>query len=277
MNKLEQSRNIFEEAIALHNPQTIILGLSGGSDSLATYYVAKALGIKIDYILHCWTRTGIEETTHFVRNFAQAEGIPYLEADAGTSYEDYVMRKGFFGKGNDAHKFAYHILKKQHLFKSISGVRQRRRNFKVLILNGARIEESANRALKFGDRYWQVDSSAKSNIWLNLIHYWTKQECTDFLAESKAKINPVSRELCRSGECMCGTMQSHQERAEAAVIFPEWGKQMDALEVRVKERFPWGWGETVPKSWQAEKHGQLRLFGDDFQPMCSSCVLNSKT
>lgn len=272
MDKLDQSKQLFDQAIAIHSPQVVILGLSGGNDSLTTYYVAKALSIKIDYILHCWTRTGIEETTHFVRNFAQAEGIPYLEADAGTSYEDYVMRKGFFGKGNDAHKFAYHILKAQHLRKAISSVRLRRRNFKVLILNGARIEESANRALKFGDRFWQADSSAKNNIWLNLIHYWSKQQCNDFLAESKAKINPVSRELCRSAECMCGTMQSQQARYEASCIFPEWGKQLDALEAKVKQRFPWGWGENIPKSWQAEKFGQLRLFDDNFQPMCSSCI-----
>lgn len=74
---------------------------------------------------------------------------------------------------------------------------------------------------------------------------------------------------------MCGTMQSHQERAEAAVIFPEWGKQMDALEARVQERFPWGWGQPIPKSWQAEQHGQLRLFDNNFQPMCSSCVFKN--
>lgn len=268
---LLQSQEIAQEAISAYNPYAVVLAMSGGDDSMATYYVAKTLGIKIDFILHVNTRTGIQQTTEFVRQFAQSEGIPYIEGDAGTAYRDYVLRKGFFGRGKKAHEFSYHVLKKDPLRRAISAnIRQKTRGRNVLLLNGVRIEESDNRAKSFTNKVIRPDNP-KSNIWVNLIHYWSKVQRDDFLAECKAVRNPVTKELCRSGECMCGTMQSQQAREEAAFFFPEWGKELDELEKEVSKKFPWKWGEEIPKDWQLEKQGQLRLFDRDFQPVCTGC------
>lgn len=268
---LEQSQEIYQRAIAQYPPYAIVLALSGGNDSLATYYVAKALGIKIDFILHCNTRTGIRQTTEFVRSFSEEVRIPYIEADAGDSYKNYVLRKGFYGRGTIAHTYTYHTLKHQHIRAALSqNIRHRRKGRNILILNGARILESDNRAKNFAGKEVRPDGKSK-NIWVNLIHYWSKPQCTYFLNECKAPCNPVARELCRSGECFCGSMQSDQARLEASTLFPEWGAWLDALEAKVMQNFPWKWGQEIPRSWALEKQGQLRLFDQDFQPMCSSC------
>jgi 3'-phosphoadenosine 5'-phosphosulfate sulfotransferase (PAPS reductase)/FAD synthetase len=273
MNELlQQSHEIAKEAIASYSPYAIVLAISGGNDSIATYYVAKRLGIQIDFILHINTRTGIRQTTEFVRKFAESEQVVYIEGNAGTAYENYVMRKGFFGRGKTAHTYSYHILKKDCLRKTLSAnIRQGQRGRNILILNGARIEESDNRAKNFANKVIRQDTQ-KSNIWVNLVHYWKKIDRDEFLTECKAVCNPVAKELCRSGECMCGTMQSQQAREEAAFFFPEWGEWLDKLERRVMQRFPWKWGQDIPKTWQLEQKGQLRLFDADFQPMCSDCV-----
>lgn len=272
---IESSREILQRAIVDYDPYAIVAMTSGGNDSLCAYYVTRALGVTPNYILHGRTGTGIPETTEFVRSWAIRQGIDYIEADAGNSFEDYVLRKGFFGRGRTAHTYAYHILKARPFRSALSSnIRKRKRKRNILLINGARIEESNNRKANMTEPI-RHDPSVNSNIWVNVIHEWTKEQRDDFLAECRAPQNPVARELCRSGECMCGTMQELQARTEAAALFPRWGAWLDGLERRViGSGFPWGWGHSVPNGWVSEQNGQLALpLGEEFQPMCVSCKI----
>ncbi|WP_162918495.1 phosphoadenosine phosphosulfate reductase domain-containing protein [Taklimakanibacter deserti] len=121
--------------------------VSGGKDSAASHQVARELGVKIDAVIHGNTRCGIPETSQFVRDTYGAMG-EFIEADAGTAYEAYVMRKGFFGKGIDAHGFAYRILKADPFRAAISKhFRKRKRGVRVMLLNGARKADGSRRPL----------------------------------------------------------------------------------------------------------------------------------
>lgn len=261
--KIEDSAAILRQAIADHNPTHIVSMVSGGKDSAANDQVARELGVKIDMVVHGNTRCGIPETSEFVRDTYGALG-ELVEADAGTAYEDYVLRKGFFGKGVSAHAFAYRVLKAAPFRKAISkAIRQGKRDVRVLLLNGARKDESENR-----QKHLQVtrrDPGAPGNIWVNLIHNWSQDARDEYLTSRSTPINPVAVQLCRSGECMCGTMQSKEERAEAAVLYPGWGNWIKGLERAVIEKHGFGWGDQFPR---ARKEGQ----GDMFQPMCSDCA-----
>lgn len=257
--------NILEEVQQLEPYATCVL-FSGGKDSMAAYQVCKAQNVKIDYLIHINTRTGIQETTNFVRNFAESEGVTYIEGDAGTKYEDYVLRKGFFGTGSHAHSFAYHLLKQHVLASAIShNIRHGRRNRNILLINGARTDESSRRMLGCGSVPIRKD---RTGVWVNVINDWTKDDRDDFLKECKAPVNPVTTKLCRSGECLCGTMQSKQTREEVGYFYPEWEMWMAGLEAKVRKKFPWGWGENMPKNYALEKAGQLNIFD---QQLCTSC------
>ena len=275
---LDSTREIWQQALEKHpEPYAIVLALSGGNDSRATYYAAKALNIPVTHILHIHTGTGIQQTTEWVRWFATEHAkLPYLEGSAGNRFEKRVLTHGFIGRGFRAHEIAYHLLKRGALVKTLSQeIRQKKRNRTILLLNGARLSESDNRAKNFANTPIRADKPRSKNVWVNLLQHWSKQDCFDICDENHAPQNPVARELCRSGECMCGTMQEIQARSEASSIYPEWGRWLDSLEMRVKETFPWGWGEPVSKEWLAEKAGQMRLFdAETFQPMCSSCNAN---
>lgn len=276
---LDSTRRIWEDAQRQYpNPFAIVLALSGGNDSRATYYAAKALGINITHILHIRTGTGIQQTTDWVRWFANDYAkLPYLEGDAKDRFERRVLGHGFIGRGLDAHAIAFHLLKRDVLTATLATIRQRKRNRPILILNGARQSESLNRGKNLTQAI-RPDTPGSSNVWVNLLQHWDKPHCTSICEAHNAPQNPVARELCRSGECMCGTTQEPAARAEASVLYPEWGAWLDDLEQRVMARFPWGWGQPIPKSWSAEKAGQLRLFGaTDFQPMCTSCTAQEAT
>lgn len=262
---IEASKDIIERAIAEYSPHAIVSMVSGGKDSLAAYLVAKELQTPISHILHGITGTGIAETTNFVRTFAANEQPTYIEANAGTSYVDYVQRKGFFGRGMMAHSYAYHMLKRMHFNRALSvNIRQRKRGRTILLLNGARVQESANRAKNLS----QPIRADGGNVWVSVCHDWSKEQRDEYLDRAGAPCNPVTEKLCRSGECLCGTSQNQATREEAAFYFPEWGKWLDDLEKPIKARFGYGWGDDTPAWIKQEAAGQMRLF----QPLCVDCL-----
>lgn len=269
MNDLiKESKEIYDRAVKDFKPSAVVLMLSGGDDSMTAWNVARELGIKLDFIIHGNTRTGISETTDFVRKEVNRWSCgKYLEADAKTAYTDYLIRKGFFGAGLSAHAFSYHILKQDHFESTVAkNIRQRRRDFKILFLNGGRRNESENRKITFKNPI-KVTKRRPNDIWVNIINEWDKSDCKDYLDGNGIRRNPVSINLCRSGECMCGTMQSKGDRIEAAYFYPDWGARLDALEKHIKSLHGFGWGETKPKQRDVRQ-------GDLFQPMCVGCTKN---
>ncbi|WP_164749178.1 phosphoadenosine phosphosulfate reductase family protein [Mesorhizobium sp. M1A.F.Ca.IN.020.04.1.1] len=260
---IQSSAEILKAAIERFNPTHFVSMVSGGKDSAASDQVARELGVKIDFVMHGNTRCGIAETSQFVRDTYGKLG-EYVEADAGTAYEDYVIRKGFFGKGLSAHAYAYRVLKATPFRKAVSAaIRKGKRDIRVMLLNGARKDESENRQKHL--QVWRQDPASPGNIWVNLIHDWSQDDRDEYLDSRGTPINPVAKALCRSGECMCGTMQSKEERVEAAALYPAWGKWLADLEYEVVSKHGFGWGAPFTKHrdvWQA----------DLFQPMCKDCI-----
>jgi 3'-phosphoadenosine 5'-phosphosulfate sulfotransferase (PAPS reductase)/FAD synthetase len=266
---LKRSREIVNQAIADYQPYAIVIMFSGGDDSLTAYHLAKALEVPATHFLHGVTGTGIPQTTEFARRIGKESGLCYIEANAGKTYEKYIWRKGFFGVGDAAHLLAYHELKNHHFEKALSRhIRKGQRERPILLINGARWQESRNRErMKEQPVKLARKNRPNYNIWVNIINDWTRLDCTEFLADYQR--NPVTELLHRSGECMCGTMQSQEQRKEAAFWFPEWGRWLDELETAVKDKHGWGWGESIPTWFSQAKAGQLFL--DGFMPMCHKC------
>lgn len=264
--RLLSSKEIVDRAIADYKPYAIVAMVSGGDDSLTALNVSKELNIPITHIMHGVTGTGIKQTTEFVRELVYAKGMPlYLEANAGSAYENYVMRKGFFGTGLRAHNYSYHILKWTHFRATVSKyIRHKKRNRKILFINGVRRNESENRMKSMINPIKEVGP----NVWVNIINDWEKYDCAKYLDGERIERNPVSIKLCRSGECMCGTMQSKGDRTEATYFFPEWGEWIKSLEDAVKFKgFNWGWGENKPKERKPTAQMQMA-----FKPMCVGCI-----
>lgn len=277
-DRLSESYEIYHNAMLTYKPYAVVLMLSGGDDSLLCERIINELGIPIDYIIHGVTGTGIIETQQFVREVAKNSGFKYAEANAGDAYEKYVMRKGFFGKGNDAHAKAYHVLKAQPFRTSIShNIRHGIKNRYILLLNGVRVDESENRADKLGDNPYNIDPAAPKNIWVNIAHWWTTRERDEYLAGNSVKRNPVAILLNRSGECLCGSMQSMATGLQAAELFPVWGKWWMNIRREVIKRFPWDWSQNINQYHLKEMRGQGNLFKTEpFMPMCVGCKVKVK-
>lgn len=262
MSALESSAAILRGAIEAHSPHFIVSMVSGGRDSACSHAVALELGVKIDLVIHGYTRTGIPQTTAFVKDQYGSGGPELIIADAGTNYEDYVLRNGFFGVGRGPHNFAYHVLKHRPFRAAISAnLRKRRRGVRILLIGGVRKYESANRMKLPAMR---ADPEQAGNVWVNICHEWSAEERDAYLKSRGVSINPVAVQLCRSGECMCGTMQDARDRAEASALYPEWGQWLDRLETEVRAKHGFGWGEKYPTKRAANQP-------DLFEPMCVGC------
>ncbi len=254
------STEIIRNALASYQPTHIVAMVSGGRDSAAAYGAAEEMGLPVDLILHGNTRTGIPQTTEFVTDYYGSRRPDFAVADAGDAYERYVMRKGFFGKGRRAHNFSYRILKADPFRAAISRlIRQRKRGVRVMLLNGARKAESENRRQNLAPT--RLD---KGNLWVNIIHDWTADDRDRYLASREIPINPVTQALCRSGECMCGTMQSVGDRIEASALYPAWGTWLDDLESRALTKHGYGWSDPGPAYRDPNQT-------DLFEPMCVQC------
>lgn len=258
---ISSSIRLMESAIANYQPTHIVAMVSGGRDSAAAYAIAEEMGLPVDLILHGNTRTGIPDTTQFVTDYYGNRRQDFALADAGNAYERYVMRKGFFGKGRSAHNYSYRILKADPFRAAISRlIRHGKRGIRVMLLNGARASESENRRINLPRT--RMD---KGNMWVNICHDWTNGARDAYLASRDVPINPVANVLCRSGECMCGTMQTNGDRIEAAAFYPSWGNWLNDLEATVKAKHGFGWGDTGPEYKDPRQD-------DLFQPMCAGCA-----
>lgn len=266
------SKEIIDESIKTYKPYAIVMMFSGGNDSLCALRVCELLNVPITHIMHGITGTGLTETTDFARKIASQTKYVYIEPNAENKYEEYILRKGFFGIGEIAHSYAYHILKREHFSKSLSKhIRQNKRGRNILLLNGARHQESQRRK-RTKKHPIRKDGS---NIWVNVIHNWTALERNIFLESYET--NPVYDIIHKSGECLCGTMQHpfEETRKEITYWFPYWGEKIEKLEKAACEKgFCWKWGEDIPRWVKVAK--KLQKIGmDDFTPMCSSCVLRN--
>lgn len=265
---LIESKQIVEKAIIDNKPYAVGIMLSGGDDSITALQVAIMLGVKIDFIMHGVTGTGLKDCRKYVQEVSKNVNIPLIEADAGSAFEDYVKRKGFFGKGKDAHKFSYHILKTNPFEKALSkNIIRGQRGKKILLLNGVRVEESDNRMDNFGDNPYRTRNQ---QIWVNIIHWWSKKECLELLDSEGVKRSPVAIALGRSGECNCGTMQNEADRITAAEYDPEWKEWMWDIRKFCISKFGWDIGQNPSKKRLAELKQESCNISDDM-PMCVGC------
>lgn len=277
-DELRQSLEIYDEAMTTFKPYAVIAMVSGGDDSLLLFHVLRELNIEVDFVMHGVTGTGIQETTDFVRQLVKNSGTNYLEANAKDAYLKYVMRKGFFGKGNDAHAKAYHVLKAQPFRTAVShNIRHGKIGRYVLFLNGVRVDESENRADKLGDKVFNIDPAMKKNVWVNILHWWTTKRRDEYLAGNSIERNPVSVLLGRSGECWCGSTQSLAAGNEAAIAFPVWGKWWYDTRKAVLAKWPWDWSSNINQYHLKEVNGQGNMFNaEPFMPMCVGCKSKTK-
>lgn len=280
-DKIEWTKRLLRMVEEKYSPKYYCWLFSGGNDSLTVGCITKEVG-RIDYAIHCDTGTAIPEVLLFCREHCIENNIPLIveRPKLKDTFETYVLEYGFPGKNNVQHFEMYKRLKDHSLQRAISQIRNGKNIGKVVLISGARKSESKRR---MGTA---VNIKEQGNIiWVNAINEWNAEDCIEYLESRNIKQSPVVKVLGRSGECNCGVYADRE--TELPLIkqhYPALYHTMMILENKVKEKFPWGWGEEVAHGWIEYQRGARFLPG--LEPdwvnemnMCTMCInrLNSDT
>ena len=272
--KVKAARLSVDEAIREHNPVVVAVGVSGGTDSIATAHVVlehlRDNEVK-SVALHINTGIGIPATRTFVRDVCAKmkwQLLEYHADDQGESYEDLVLERGF--PGPFMHRKMYNRLKERSIEAFVREHKESRMD-RVLICTGIRAEESSRR-MGINKR---IDRRG-AQVWLNPILDWTGQDKHEYTTRHNLPVNPVHKKIGMSGECLCGAYAHKGELDLVRLVCPATADRIERLQERVMERHPWQWDDPGPPDWhRLEQEGQRNL-GDDFRPMCVGCAKRSK-
>ncbi len=262
---IESPQEIIDRAIGEHDPVAIYAMFSGGYDSLVnTHLCASYLGPRLTGVAHINTGIGIEETRKFVRRTCTDYGWPLIEkraVDEGKMYADIVVKHGF--PGPYAHRMMYTSLKERAL-RSLIRESKRKSHDRVMLLSGARREESERR---MSTTVEIMRSGAQ--VWVNPCFYWTKRDTNAYRIKNRLPRNEVADLLHMSGECLCGAFARPGELAEISRWYPETGERIRSIERRVRAAgHAWGWEEQPPdRSKVPETQHDLIT-----PPMCVGCA-----
>jgi 3'-phosphoadenosine 5'-phosphosulfate sulfotransferase (PAPS reductase)/FAD synthetase len=167
-------------------------------------------------------------------------GDPWV--DGQTSYEEFVFNHGFPGPSQHARMYqrlkqrAFRIIKKR--------LGKRPQRSRILVISGIRADESAIRA---GYKRAFMEEPSECFVWCNPFYYCSAADFATYRDEFGLPFNPVKAKCGISGECCCGSFAAVGEREAYRQVEPEFAEYLDQIEAKVRQKFPWGWGETQPK------------------------------
>lgn len=251
--------DVISAAVAEHKPSKMFAMLSGGDDSLTSTSIA-AKHPAFSGVVHLNTGIGIEETREFVRETCKAQGWPLIERwPPRTTYEKMVLRKGMPG-GTEKHSIYYHRLKQEALEGIVRDHKQHRRD-RIAFVTGIRKQESTRRMKGVIAVPTRRDGCT---VWVCPILDFSKADCLDHLEREGLARNPVSINLHRSGECLCGSLADPKELNLIALFYPKVAAHLRDLERQCFERgLPYAWGRDPS---QPIDPNQPML------PLCNSCL-----
>lgn len=296
---LERANQIMQKAIEKYNPVVIFAGLSGGKDSIvSTHFSCENYGA---IAVHANTLTGVQPTLDYTRNIckkfnwqliekeAKPEGPPKYRKvktkngeqrlptdfsvfpngrwqDGETAYEEFCFNFGMPGPGQ--HGRMYQRLKERS-FNAMRRDFKKSKKQNVMFVTGIRRDESSIRA-----GYNRAVSKVGSSVWVNPFYWTTAYDFHLYREEFGLPVNPVSRTIGISGECLCGTMGDRSELDLIAKVDPQRKAYIESLESRCESLgLPCKWATKPPRKSRCDKR-QLELFGpeSDFQPACVGCL-----
>lgn len=283
--KIQDAKRIMDMAIDKYKPETILVGFTGGSDSLTLLHLMMELGYPFKPFF-CNTGIGIEEQWEFIRSHCAKYNLGLIEQKPTYKlYKQIIIQNGF--PGPSMHKIIFNDLK----MKSITAI-SKYYDSKTIIVTGVRLSESERRKINISSEIQKQDGQ----IWVAPMMNWDDDDKDEYLETRKIERSPVSAKLGMSFECGCGAYATKGELEKVRYFYPNFAKVIDGLQDTLfKIGFTWGWDDPIPelseyydvmesiypgyKEMKLFKQVAKKVTGkkkqtDLFLPMCHRCEHN---
>ena len=279
-DKLKWTKELCERVKKDFSPYAVIVGYTGGKDSNIVLRLA-TMFFKVDAAFTFNTTIAAPETLKKCESVAKdVYGVKYISKmppyngveENPDTYFELVKNHGFPGSTDTAHNWMYRYLKDHTISKIVASFRNRKRNRPIVILMGARKEESARRMGTSDDI-----TIIGNTIWVNIANLWTDSEMAAFAEDFKINEHrsPISIGMGISGECFCGSFAGGPgELQELKFWSPATYDKIIGITRFLKSiGFNWEWYESPNVHYIREKKGQLNMFSPNLI-MCSTCMSN---
>lgn len=299
-DKIKDAATLYERVVKKYDPYIKIALVSGGDDSMTLIEVIRMIG-SVDYVVHVDTTTGLQATQEHVYNYCNVNRLPLLIARTPEeTFEEIALEYGFPGPGQ--HGRMYIRLKERALrvvqrsfqlefsfcrLKSSDSPAAKRKTpliyhpdypdndalvirkgkRRIMYFTGARKDESIRRM----GTVKEVNKEG-NQIWVNLIHNFTKSDIYHIQQQNKVVRNPASILIDRSGECNDGSFGTNTELQLMTALFPKDQnvKMLNRVQAKLtagKHRFcQYGHGLNNRKIGSTNPKNTI---------LCSSCINNT--
>jgi len=232
---IDQAWQIVDLALTTHQRGRRIVArcvmFSGGNDSTVGAHLFRDYA---SHLLHADTGTGVAETQQYVRETAEAWGIPLVIRQSPDTYRDLVLGRiptaypgGFPGRGGHGVMFTRLKERAWDLMRREDVRAHRTRELRVF-LSFRRRAESERRMQAGQVPLSQHDGSV---VWISPLANWTKLDMNTYrLMTGDVPVNQVSDHLHMSGECLCGAYGTRAELGPLEAFYPEAADNLYRLE-----------------------------------------------
>jgi 3'-phosphoadenosine 5'-phosphosulfate sulfotransferase (PAPS reductase)/FAD synthetase len=282
--KIEDAKRIMDSAIDQYKPETILVGFTGGSDSLTLLHLMNELGYNF-IPFFCNTGIGVEEQWEFIRTHCAKHNFKLFEQKPTYKlYKQIIIQNGF--PGPSMHNVIFNDLK----MKSITAISKYYDN-KTIIVTGVRLTESERRKINITSEIQKKDGQ----VWVAPIMNWDDDDKDEYMETREIERSPVSQNLGMSFECGCGAYAVKGELEKIRYFYPNFARVIDGLQDTLfRIGFTWGWDDPIPdlaeyydvmeriypgykemKLYkQVSRHTIKKQQTDLFMPMCHRCEHN---
>ena len=252
LSKIElEATNFVKRVVSENSDHPLVVGFSGGKDSLATYLVVEEATRKSPPLFFMDTGLELPETIEFINNFAKKRKVQIIGESAGDRFWESI---DVFGPPARDFRWCCKVLKLGPAATSIA----EKIGDETLSFMGQRKLESFQRS---------IEPRVTENPWVpgqlsvNPIQNWNALEVWLYIFSKNEKFNPLyTRGYHRMGCYLCPASplaELDSLRHTHPEMYQKWAQKMH--EWAEKYGFPTDWFELGFWRWKTLPKGQLEL------------------
>jgi len=265
-NPVDRTKEVLKRASNQYDPDTIIIAVSGGTDSVVAADVmaryGPEYGLEPDAIAHINTGAAVPQSRLTAKIVAEMHGLEFIEQGYRKESDALAVRvlnNGWPGAYGGSPATGGHGLE-------WANRKDKPMNAVYMMFDGMEMWVSGTRKLESKKRMGNVpDSGIHSDkprrVWVSPIVGWTSAEKKEYIKKHNLPVSEAYLVLGFSGECVACSFDERSLLSRIDILSPELGYAIRTLAVWLYLRYKRGDVDIAPKRlcWGWEPDEELKI------------------